>query len=187
MALIYCKECGKKVSEHAKFCPNCGYPVAGETKEYCNNALEHNAGENSTMQEENTDTEQSFRSKKKDKHKWLTLCMVLTLAGIITVLVTALMYHNIYENTYYDWYSQMLSGEGFEANNADAMEKLIKENPDKTTDEIVNIYTSNINAKIAMKSHLKQLPGFAIGIIFLIGAGLQYNKYRKILLCVEIK
>lgn len=28
MALITCPECGKAVSEHAKACPNCGYPIA---------------------------------------------------------------------------------------------------------------------------------------------------------------
>lgn len=28
MALVRCPECGKAVSEHAKACPNCGYPIA---------------------------------------------------------------------------------------------------------------------------------------------------------------
>lgn len=25
MTMIYCRECGKKYSDHAKACPNCGY------------------------------------------------------------------------------------------------------------------------------------------------------------------
>lgn len=28
MALIICPECGKKVSDLAKTCPDCGYPIA---------------------------------------------------------------------------------------------------------------------------------------------------------------
>ncbi len=27
MALINCKECGKEISDQAKFCPNCGFPI----------------------------------------------------------------------------------------------------------------------------------------------------------------
>ncbi|MDE6566291.1 MAG: zinc-ribbon domain-containing protein, partial [Lachnospiraceae bacterium] len=27
MALLYCPECGKEVSDTAKFCPNCGYKL----------------------------------------------------------------------------------------------------------------------------------------------------------------
>lgn len=27
MALFYCKECGKQISDHAKTCPNCGFPI----------------------------------------------------------------------------------------------------------------------------------------------------------------
>lgn len=27
MALIYCRECGKQISDKAKFCPHCGYPM----------------------------------------------------------------------------------------------------------------------------------------------------------------
>lgn len=30
MTLIKCKECGKQVSDKAKSCPNCGYPIAVE-------------------------------------------------------------------------------------------------------------------------------------------------------------
>lgn len=28
MAMIYCPECGKQVSDQAVACPNCGYPIA---------------------------------------------------------------------------------------------------------------------------------------------------------------
>ena len=28
MALIKCKECGTKISEKARFCPNCGRPIS---------------------------------------------------------------------------------------------------------------------------------------------------------------
>lgn len=31
MALISCSECGKKVSEKADACPNCGAPISGNT------------------------------------------------------------------------------------------------------------------------------------------------------------
>ena len=37
VALIKCEECGKEVSDKAKSCPNCGYPIAeveGEVKIY---------------------------------------------------------------------------------------------------------------------------------------------------------
>ena len=27
MALIYCNECGSKISDVAKVCPHCGYPI----------------------------------------------------------------------------------------------------------------------------------------------------------------
>lgn len=30
MALIKCQECGKDVSDKAKICPNCGYPICEE-------------------------------------------------------------------------------------------------------------------------------------------------------------
>ena len=31
MALITCPECGKEVSDMAKMCPNCGYPINDPT------------------------------------------------------------------------------------------------------------------------------------------------------------
>ena len=34
MALIYCSECGKKVSEKAESCPNCGNPIYKEMVKY---------------------------------------------------------------------------------------------------------------------------------------------------------
>lgn len=33
MALIICKECNKNISEHAKFCPYCGFPIQENKKE----------------------------------------------------------------------------------------------------------------------------------------------------------
>ena len=32
MALIICKECGKEISDQAKACPNCGYPLKKKGK-----------------------------------------------------------------------------------------------------------------------------------------------------------
>ena len=32
MAIINCKECGKEISDKAKFCPNCGYEIESFSK-----------------------------------------------------------------------------------------------------------------------------------------------------------
>jgi len=31
MALIYCPECNKEISDKAKSCPRCGYPISGRS------------------------------------------------------------------------------------------------------------------------------------------------------------
>lgn len=54
MALINCPECGKEVSDKAKACPNCAYPIA-KLKE--SNVVEHNeATETETQQNKEVST-----------------------------------------------------------------------------------------------------------------------------------
>ena len=40
MALIKCPECGHDVSDKAKACPNCGFPMSIEEKKVSNNIEE---------------------------------------------------------------------------------------------------------------------------------------------------
>lgn len=97
MALITCPECGKQISDRAKSCPDCGFPIntdetAGEGVSPANSAgtsainmqSVNNVGTNEyqTMTEAQRKAVESYNSKKKKK--WsvpkIILAVVLALA-----------------------------------------------------------------------------------------------------------
>ena len=47
MALIYCPDCGKQVSEHAEVCSNCGYPIGNLLQPFISYEDEKNGEERS--------------------------------------------------------------------------------------------------------------------------------------------
>lgn len=70
MSLIKCPECGKEVSEHAKVCPNCGYPIP-EIKEV-------------SFKEVTKEIDKTKNRKEKKKPAGKILAIV---AGIIIIIV----------------------------------------------------------------------------------------------------
>lgn len=64
MALIKCSECGKKISNKAKTCPNCGCPI----------------GESSNLAQASPSIANSMASSKKKKGNGCLICIVCFLA-----------------------------------------------------------------------------------------------------------
>lgn len=72
MALITCPECGKKISDQAQNCPNCGCPICGV------NNLQELVEDRETMQQEN--------KTKKLKITLISLIVVGFLAIVVGVV-----------------------------------------------------------------------------------------------------
>lgn len=84
MALIRCRECGKKISEYAETCPNCGCPQT------------HRAPEASVLTAE--PEELSYTQKKRSKAVSLVLCI------LFSAIAAAMILFRIATNDSYIWY-----------------------------------------------------------------------------------
>ena len=98
MALIKCPECGKEISDTAKFCVNCGFTIqkwlsqqaAQEAAERAKAAREEKAAQKKAaalekaMAENPDDPEAVLRRRKK---KWFVICGAVVLAAVIAVVL----------------------------------------------------------------------------------------------------
>lgn len=86
MALIKCSECGKKISDKAFVCPNCGYPVKKNQEEMLN----ENEESNESKVNLNSSNKQNIKKGKK-KYYWIVVGIILgclTLFSIVFFFMT---------------------------------------------------------------------------------------------------
>ncbi len=87
MALIKCPECGKEVSDKAKACPNCGYPVASiKIKKETPIQAEDSAGNGESL-EANKKHQTAVKKKKSKTIIGLSAAIVVIAAILLVTLV----------------------------------------------------------------------------------------------------
>lgn len=89
MALIKCPECGKEVSDSARNCPSCGYPlIASETTENNDNSLK-----------KSTQVNMPIQPTKKKKGGCLGGCLITVVIFILFIVIVAVIGGNSMTNS----------------------------------------------------------------------------------------
>ena len=84
MALVFCPDCGKQVSEHAEVCPNCGYPVKSNIDPFIKENTVNNVSENYGQPKNKGD-----RGSKK---AIIVICLlsIISILGVTTGIVSTI-------------------------------------------------------------------------------------------------
>ncbi len=109
MSLINCPECGKQVSDKARSCPNCGYPIIGNTPSPTVNG---NPTNDSEKPDYFTQVMQKQRKQKADRALKTVIAIAiftLILAGGIFVFIKTT--RQTYEHTHQDEKTQVSSAQ----------------------------------------------------------------------------
>lgn len=138
MALIRCRECGKKISEFCGTCPNCGYPIESctpnkeenDTVKGCSN--ENNISGNEFSNEESNKTagmpneesnydlkqpkqmELSYTQKKNQLVVRIVSISIFVLIGIAFIAYPLAHKNDIIGAVRWDWYSEARNNDTYE-------------------------------------------------------------------------
>lgn len=84
MAIIQCPECGKEVSDTAKACPNCGYPIKQKIKQKQENE----------KQKFRQEKKVELKQKRKENFQKIKPIHIINVVIVVIVIVTIVLFAN---------------------------------------------------------------------------------------------
>lgn len=108
MALIRCRECGKKISEFCSACPKCGCPVERHSNETIDKTASQPSAESPLEPEK---TELNYSQKKNQRTIRIISAIILVVVGFGIIYSGFYFSDEIKDAVYFDWYIDALEND----------------------------------------------------------------------------
>lgn len=170
MALIRCRECGKKISEFCGVCPNCGCPVEDRPNEAASDAADQPNAEadrpNAETTSEAKKSELTYIQKRNQRVIRIISAVVLVLAGFCLIYNEFNYRDKREDDVYFEWYTNALENDTFNDTLAEYAEQ--SDEPSKALLDMAKGdftgFNEYVKEKLSGKVIQRQLPFYIGGI-----------------------